>query len=199
MAPVDAVPVTALVNSRRLNATQKARRTEVNQARHREAKAVQHAERRAALTVADVPPRPFREWTDDEKAAVWDAVLENVSQGHSYRSACEAHGLDARSYWRDWVSRGRESDLDEARVAQADVHVDRSAARIHDLMALDPKALSMPQVARTKLAVDHDKWMAAVTAPKRYGPKVQVEKTVRKLVVELRDESGESFRVGGEG
>lgn len=194
------MPVTALVNSRRLNATQKARRTAANQALHRDAKAAQHAARRAAVVVVkEVVQRPFREWTDDEKDAVWAVVLENVRAGQSFRAACEAHGLNAGSYWRDWVSRGRESDLEEARTLQADVHVDRSAARIRDLMALSGEELSMPEVARTKLAVDHDKWMAAVTAPKRYGPKVQVEKTVRKLVVELRDESGESFRVGGEG
>jgi hypothetical protein len=168
-------------------------------AANRAAFLAEKAAAKAAATVhapAVVEGKLWSKMTAAERLAVWDAVLDAIRKGTSYRAACRSQGLDASHLWRDWISQGHEGELEEARIAQAEAHVARAAGRVRRLFRLKGDDLTMPEVARTKVGLEHDRWMAAVTAPKRYGPKVQVEKRVTKLTVELRDESGASFRIG---
>ncbi|MBZ9693918.1 terminase small subunit protein [Mesorhizobium sp. CO1-1-9] len=115
-----------------------------------------------------------------------DTICEQLADGHSLRSICEADDMPNRVTVHRWLlDPAREAFCNQytrAREIQADTHVDEMPDIADDSTndwikrakadGSTEDVLNSENIQRSRLRIDTRKWIAARMRPKKYGDKV---------------------------
>lgn len=118
--------------------------------------------------------------------AIADSICEQIADGKSLRTICEAKGMPAKSSVFKWLKEipAFSDQYARAREAQADALFDE-ILQIADDGERDTyvdkdgnERTDQDVIARSRLRVDARKWMAGKLRPKVYGDKLELGGTV---------------------
>lgn len=97
-----------------------------------------------------------------------DTICEQLSEGMSLRTICDADDMPAKSTVFRWLRTHEEFQDQYARAKQ-----ESAEAMIEDMLAIADTG-NRTDTQRARLRVDTRKWIASKLKPKKYGDKMQL-------------------------
>lgn len=132
------------------------------------------------------PAEPDKKSAETKKAETISAILESVESGLSLRKACEAIGVERKTF-EYWASKDEKlaSQYERARESRADSIfeeiIEIQDARPDYIISLSDdgeggsKKIDPAFVTWQKNRIDARKWMLGKMQPKKYGERISME------------------------
>lgn len=125
------------------------------------------------------------EYTPEEEERLFNAVIDNISNGKSLRATCRMENMPVEATFYKWMKKDQKRLKQYACACElrADMVFDE-ILEIADDSSGDERltdngvALNSEFVQRSKLKVDARKWVISKMNPKKYGDRVFNETTI---------------------